>query len=140
MNYQNELDDLKKYALSRLDSKRFPNDIHTFKPLVCATCGFVPLELTIEHHSGSKKGNFRGVIIGECTQCGELNRIFSFTGSHRWQTRQEKPACKCGNATFLLGECERIEGDDGMAGFFDEGVVVGKCLKCGRNQVFVATD
>ena len=34
----------------------------------------------------------------------------------------------------------RIEGDEGVMGFFDEGVVVGKCSNCGRNRVFVHTD
>jgi hypothetical protein len=27
-----------------------------------------------------------------------------------------------------------------LSGFFDEGVVVGKCSECGRNRVIVYTD
>ena len=40
----------------------------------------------------------------------------------------------------LFAECERIERDDGMMGFFDEGVVVGKCAQCGQNRALVHTD
>jgi hypothetical protein len=41
--------------------------------------------------------------------------VFSFTGGHRKRLREEKPAsCGCGNASFLVGECERIEGDEGV--------------------------
>jgi hypothetical protein len=54
--------------------------------------------------------------------------------------REEKPACECGNITFIVGECERIEGNEGVMGFFDEGVVVGKCSRCGRMRAFVYTD
>jgi hypothetical protein len=39
-----------------------------------------------------------------------------------------------------VAEYERIERDDGMIGFFDEGVVVGKCSRCGRNRALVYTD
>jgi hypothetical protein len=41
---------------------------------------------------------------------------------------------------FVVCECERFEGDEGVFGFFDEGVVVGKCLECGCNRVMVYTD
>jgi hypothetical protein len=36
--------------------------------------------------------------------------------------------------------CERIEGEEGIPGFFDEGVIVGKCILCNRNMAFVFTD
>jgi hypothetical protein len=39
-----------------------------------------------------------------------------------------------------VGECERIEGDEGLMGFFDEGVVAGMCAQCQRNRVLVETD
>jgi hypothetical protein len=54
--------------------------------------------------------------------------------------RDEKPKCKCGHEQFYVGECERIERDEGVMGFVDEGVVVGKCFRCGRNRAFVYTD
>ena len=80
------------------------------------------------------------MITGRCSLCGETVRVLSFTGAHRTFVREEKPVCKCGSALFLVGECERIEREDGLLGFFDEGVVVGKCAKCGRNRAFVCTD
>jgi hypothetical protein len=96
--------------------------------------------LTIEHHTGSRKGDFKGVILGLCSGCGGEERIFSFTGKHRKRTRQEKPTCTCGNTRFWVAMVERIEGNEGLPGFFDEGVIAGQCSQCGRNQVFVYTD
>jgi hypothetical protein len=66
--------------------------------------------------------------------------VFSFTGHHRKRLRDERPACTCGKTSFLAGECERIEREDGMMGFFDEGVVVAKCSHCGLNRALVYTD
>jgi hypothetical protein len=54
--------------------------------------------------------------------------------------RKEKPVCECGNTHFLVAICERIEGEEGLAGFFDEGVIVGQCSRCSRNRAFVYTD
>jgi len=140
MNNHYDLSDLERYAGKCIDAHRYPNDVHKFTAKRCPACGVVPFELTIEHHSGSKKKNFRGVIFGECTQCKSKGRIFSFTGDHRTPEREEKPVCKCGGVLFVVGECERIERDEGLLGFFDEGVVVGKCIECGRNRAFVFTD
>jgi hypothetical protein len=140
MKHQTALSDLEAFARKRIAAHRYPNDYHRFTLARCPACGVVPLELTIEHHTGSKKGNFRGVIMAQCSECGGQHRIFSFTGKHRERLREEKPVCKCGNTRFLVGECERIERDEGVLGFFDEGVVVGKCSECGRNRALVYTD
>jgi hypothetical protein len=106
----------------------------------CSTCGIVPLTLTVEEHTGSKRGNFRGVIDGQCSQCGNREQIFSFTGPHREPERVLEPRCRCGHGEFLVAECERIERDEGLPGFFDEGVVVGQCARCGRHRTIVFTD
>jgi len=140
MTHRNSLSDLEAYARKRIAAHRYPNDAHFFTPARCHTCGVVPLKLTIEHHTGSRKGNFKGVIWAQCSVCENRERIFSFTGKHRKPEREVEPVCKCGNAHFLVGECERIERDEGLMGFFDEGVVVGKCSACGRNQALVYTD
>ena len=66
--------------------------------------------------------------------------FLSFTGDHRRCEREERPVCECGSVHFLVGECERIEGEEGMLGFFDEGVVVGQCLTCGCTRAFVYID
>jgi len=134
------LSDLEAFARKRIAAHHYPDDYHSFRLFKCDTCGMVAFEITIEHHTGSKKGDFKGVIWGECTKCGNRKRLLSFTGEHRERLREEKPACECGNRSFIVGECERIEGDEGVMGFFDEGVVVGKCCRCGRNRAFVYTD
>jgi hypothetical protein len=131
---------LEVYAKKLLNAEQYSNDLHLFTLFKCAECGVVPFELTIEHHSGSKQGDFKGKISGNCLECGSKKQLFSFTGNHRKPIREEKPQCECGNDGFITGECERIEGDEGLMGFFDEGVVVGKCSVCGKNQAIAFTD
>jgi hypothetical protein len=137
---QHTLSELERYARDRIAADRYPNDAHFFRPYTCDTCGVVPFKLTLEHHTGSKRGDFKGVIWGDCTVCGARKRVFSFTGTHRKPLREEKPTCACGHAAFVVAELERIERDDGMMGFFDEGVVVGKCAHCGQNRALAHTD
>jgi hypothetical protein len=132
--------DLERYARKCIAAHDYPTDYHRFRLLGCSSCGAVPLALTIEHHTGSTKGDFKGLILGRCSECGSQERIFSFTGAHRRRLRDETPACQCGSAYYLVAECERIEGDEGLPGFFDEGVVVGRCSQCGRNRALVYTD
>jgi len=139
MMTQNDIQDLQAFAGKQIAADRYPDDTHSFKIARCEHCGTVPLTLTIEHHSGSQKNNFRGVIWAQC-ECGRKERIFSFTGDHRKPERDETPTCRCGCKWFLVCECERFEGEGGLFGFFDEGVVVGKCSQCGRNRVMVFTD
>lgn len=132
--------DLEAYAKKRIHAERYLDDYHHFKVFRCQACDALPLELTIEHHTGARKGDFKGVIFGRCSACGTEGKIFSYTGSHRKPERNEVPACACGSKQFIVGECERIERDEGILGFFDEGVVVGKCAQCGRKRVLVYTD
>lgn len=140
MNHDSSLSELEAFARKRIAAHRYADDFHFFTPYKCDTCGIVPFELTVEHHSGSKKGDFKGVIFGLCTECGGKKRLFSFTGKHRERTREEKPKCTCGNEYYVVGECERIEREEGIMGFFDEGVVVGMCSRCGRKRAIVYTD
>jgi hypothetical protein len=140
MAHQTDLSELRAFAEKRIAAERYPNDYHFFTPYTCDECGVVPLQLTIEHHTGSKKGNFRGVIHSLCLRCGSSKQAFSFTGAQRKRLREEKPACKCGHKGFLVAKCERIEGDEGMMGFFDEGVIVGQCSACGKIRAFVYID
>jgi len=140
MPHKISLLDLENFAKEEIAADQYPNDYHLFHPFACDACGIVPFTLTIEHHTGSSKGNFKGVIRGTCPECGVQKSLLSFTGRHREPEWTETPACACGNDRFVAGELERIEGDDGMMGFFDEGVVVGQCTQCGKNRVFVQTD
>ena len=131
---------LEAYARQRINASRYPNDVHIFALSRCEDCGLAPFEVTVIHHTGSRRGDFKGVILGDCADCGRSKRILSYTGSHRKPLREEKPECACGSRQFYVGECERIERDEGLPGFFDEGVVVGQCAHCGRNRALAHTD
>ena len=140
MSQQSVADKPKTYAEKALRAEKYVQDYHLFKMFACDTCGPVPMTLEIEPHTGSKRQDFKGIIRGTCSQCGVTKQVFSFTGGHRRKIRVERPHCTCGNDTFYVGECERIEGDEGVFGFFDEGVVVGQCAVCGKDQIFFFTD
>ncbi|MHC1731344.1 MAG: hypothetical protein AB9888_04785 [Bacteroidales bacterium] len=131
---------LEEFAMDSINSRGYPDAIHTFIIYTCISCGSNVFRLTVEHHTGSAEGNFRGIILGECSACGYLMRLFTFTGEHRKHMKNEWPECDCGNRNFLSGQCERIEGEMGIPGFFDEGVIVGRCASCHRNRVIVYTD
>lgn len=134
------LSELEDFAKQCINSKNYPDNYHNFTLYTCNSCRSSTFKLTIEHHTGSEEWNFRGIIWGECAECGYLMRLFTFTGTHREKLREVKPVCECGSRIFLSGQCERIEGENGIPGFFDEGVIVGKCTSCKRNQTFVHTD
>lgn len=140
MKYSELTRELEDFAGESIRCYNYPEDYHNFTLFKCNSCRSSTFKLTLEHHSGSEEWNFRGIIWGECSECGYLMRLFTFTGEHREKIRQERPACDCGNWIFLAGECERIEGKQGIPGFFDEGVIVGKCTSCNRNKALVFFD
>jgi hypothetical protein len=140
MNRTPPLSELGKFARKCIAAGDYPADHHPFTPFRCSMCGFVPFALTIEHHTGSRKGDFKGAIFGRCSSCGVEQRLFSLTGTHREPLREEKPVCECGSTRFWVAMVERIEGDQGLSGFFDEGVIVGECSQCGKRVAFVYTD
>ena len=132
--------ELSDFSREKLNSKDYPDYIHNFTLFECSSCKSSVFRLTLEHHTGSEECNFRGVIWGTCKACGYLMRLFTFTGNHRERQREERPECECGNRSFLSGQCERIEGEKGIPGFFDEGVIVGKCDECGCKKSIVFYD
>jgi len=134
------LSELEDFAMECINSRNYPEDFHNFILFRCSSCKSSAFKLTIEHHTGSEEWNFKGIIWGECADCGYLMRLFTFTGNHRERLRDERPECECGNRIFITGQCERIEGEQGIPGFFDEGVVVGRCTQCKRNKALVYTD
>ena len=131
---------LEDFAKECIRSNNYPEHDHNFIMFSCNSCKSSAFKLTIEHHTGSEDWNFRGIIWGECSECGYLMRLFTFTGEHREKIREERPECDCGNRTFLAGECDRTEGEHGIPGFFDEGVIAGKCTSCNRNKAIVFID
>jgi hypothetical protein len=134
------LEDLERFAREKIAADEYPGDSHPFEVFACDGCGETALSLTVEHHTGSTDGDFKGIIYGECSRCGNRQRLLSYTGRHRERLREETPQCECAGTRLLVAMCERYEGDGGIPGFFDEGVVVGKCLACGKNRVVVYTD
>lgn len=134
------ISELEEFAKQCINSQAYPNDEHRFLLYQCTSCRSLEIKFTIEHHTGSEKWSFKGIIRGECSVCGYLLQLFTFTGEHRKLLKIEHHVCDCGNNNFIVGQCERYEGEHGIPGFFDEGVVVGKCLKCNRNNTFVFID
>ncbi len=140
MNRYEVSSELEEFAMQCINSTNYPEDDHKFSLFFCKSCGSPALKVTIEHHTGSENWSFRGIIWGECAECRYLMRLFTFTGDHRKMIREERPECDCGNRTFNSGLCERIEGEKGIPGFFDEGVIVGKCITCKMKRIFVNID
>jgi len=140
MSQPGTLPELDDFARQCIHSQDHPEDIHHFNLFFCGECKSAALRLTIEHHTGSEEWDFKGIVWGECSGCGYLNRLFTFTGDSRQPFREERPVCECGGRDFSVGLCERTEGEQGIPGFFDEGVMVGKCILCNRNRAFVYTD
>lgn len=134
------LSELEDYARQCINSHEYPNDDHRYTLYTCSSCKKSTFRLCIEHHTGSGDGDFKGIIWGTCASCGYIMRLFTFTGSHRKKLFEDRPACECGSKVFSVALCERYEGEEGIPGFFDEGVIVGKCVACGLNRVFVYTD
>ena len=140
MEQPGSISELEDFAGQCIHSQNHPGDIHRFTLFSCRECGSETLRPALEHHTGSETYDFKGIVWGECTRCGYLNRLFTFTGESRRALREEHPVCECGSREFITGMCERIEGEEGIPGFFDEGVIVGKCIRCSRNRIFAFTD
>lgn len=130
---------LRTFAEEKINAAGYSDAVYVFTPKTCLTCEAAAFRLTVEHHTSSQAGNFRGKITGRCGGCGAEQSILTFTGSHRRPTHQEKPVCPCGHSEFITAELERHERED-FGLFFDEGILVGACTGCGRQQVIVFTD
>jgi hypothetical protein len=140
MEQSSSIATLEDFARECINSGAYPDDYHIFSLFTCSSCRSEVFRLTIEYHTGSEDWDFKGIIWGECTTCGYIMRLFTYTGESRQKLREERPSCSCGNRDFIAGLCERIEGEQGIPGFFDEGVVAGRCTGCNTNRAFVYTD
>ena len=98
------------------------------------------MQITVEHHTGSKRNKFRGKIYTLCSQCRGHKCALSFTGDHRKIEESDTLNCSCGKDQFYAAQLERYEGGDGLFGFFDEGVVVSQCAYCDKQKIVVLTD
>lgn len=140
MNEPPSLAELEDYAMQCLHAQNYPYDLHRFTLFSCSECRGTCFRVSIEHHTGSSDQNFRGIIWGECAKCGRICQMFTYTGEHRKPKKNEMPECDCGSRKFFVGQCERIEGEKGLTGFFDEGVIAGKCCICSLNKVLAFYD
>ena len=132
--------ELEAFARKSIGADAYPESRHTFDVYACEACGGSAFEVTVEPHTGSEDYDFRGIVFGECAQCGRPRRLLTYTGEHRQPLRRDAVRCECGNAQFVVALCERYEGDDGIPGFFDEGLVAGRCTRCGKSRIIVVTD
>lgn len=140
MESTSSMSDLEDYAMDCIHARDYPDDDHLYRQLTCDSCGQSSFRVTIEHHTGSEEWDFKGIIWGNCTICGKIVRLFTYTADHRRLLKEERPECECSARIFSVALCERTEGEKGLKGFFDEGVIVGKCTSCRRNRVFAFTD
>jgi hypothetical protein len=104
MKEPDSLSELEDFAKETINSRNHPNDYHHFSLYTCNSCKSSAIKLTIEHHSGSEEWNFKGITWGECADCGYLERLITFTGSHREKLRDERPVCECGSRIFMAGQ------------------------------------
>ena len=138
--FSNDSGDLHHFALDCLHAADRPSCSHPYTALPCDTCGAEAWEVAVEHHTGSKATDFRGVVYGLCTRCRETAVLFAFSGPHRRPVLTEYLVCPCGTATVSVGMCEREAGAHGTPGGKNAGVLVDKCTACARNAVVVWTD
>lgn len=132
--------ELAQFARECLGERDGSQEHYTFRVFGCSTCDGQVFVLNVEHHTGSEINDFRGVIRGHCVACSEVARLYTLTGEHRQPVGEDAVVCNCGSDHFIAAECERFEGEEGLPGFFDEGVVVTYCVECGENSRLVMVD
>ena len=134
------VDELRRFVLEALRADAYPTDHHHLRLFRCSECGLAPQAVTVKHHKRSQPRDFRGVIAAACEGCGGEATVFSYTALEPEPEREERLRCECGAGYFWLMIGDRIEGDDGLPGFFDEGVVAARCARCARQQIVVYYD
>jgi hypothetical protein len=137
--------DIEDYAKEQINAAAYPDDIHQCSLFHCSTCQRVmPFSLRIsysEAFDGKRPAyDFAGTVYGTCSKCGQELVLLSIRLDNHAEEEQEHPVCICGSDTFILCMCDRYEGPSGLQGFFDEGVLVGKCETCGAFKTFLYTD
>lgn len=100
-------------------------------------CGGMTFYTIVEPDLAARRGRFNGRVLATCEECGDRSLFLSVLPQHPDTGGQvaEVLACECGNHTFHLGMGELF--DDG---FFDMGLVVGRCTNCLQPRVVVETD
>jgi hypothetical protein len=131
---------LEAFCRDQIRADLYPSDHHPFTLFACERCGLGPYRVDVTEHEGSERGDFHGVVAGTCRSCGATETLFSCTREAPIVTGHSQVRCECGGEWFWVGLLERYEGEEGLPGFFDEGVVAGQCALCGQNRAVVFTD
>jgi hypothetical protein len=137
--------DLEEYAKEQINAAAYPADDHRCYVYPCSNCNKVVLfKVRISYSVACDEArpayDFAGTVYGTCIQCNQEQKLFSIQRGNYPEEEQEYHVCSCGSDAFILCMCERYEGLSGLAGFFDEGVLVGKCETCGTPKTFLYTD
>ena len=137
--------ELEEYAKNQINAAAYADDVHTCNHFECGHCNeVVPFTLRISYSDACDDArpaqDFAGTVYGTCGKCGSTDSLFGIIRGRFPETEQEHPVCSCGSDSFFLCMCERYEGAYGLQGFFDEGVIVGKCSTCGILRTFLYTD
>jgi hypothetical protein len=138
-------EDIEEYARGQINAAAYSDDIHRCYLFHCNACQrVVPFSLRISYSEACSDGrpayDFAGTVFGTCTHCNQEQILLSIKVDDFEEDEQEYPVCSCGSDTFVLCMCDRYEGPSGLEGFFDEGVLVGKCETCGTHRTFLYTD
>jgi hypothetical protein len=137
--------DLEDYAREKINAAAYPDDDHRCFLYSCNNCKqVVPFSIRISYSVACDETrpayDFAGTVYGTCIQCNQEQKLFGITVNNYPEEEQDHPICSCGSDAFILCMCERYEGPSGLTGFFDEGVLVGKCETCGTLKTFLYTD
>lgn len=138
-------ENLEDYAKSAINASAYPDDIHRCSLFRCQQCErVVPFMIQISYSDACDEArpalDFAGTVIGTCSECGLVQILFSIKRGEYPEVEQDQPICSCGSNSYILCLCERYEGAYGLQGFFDEGVIAGKCGTCGSHRTFLFTD
>lgn len=137
--------DLEEYAKKQINASAYSDDIHICNQFRCKQCAdIVPFSLLISYSEACDNmrpaQDFAGTVHSTCSKCGSKGVVLCIKRGEYSEVEQEIPRCSCGSDTFFLSMCERYEGAYGLEGFFDEGVLVGKCSRCGNLKTFLFID
>ncbi|MBD3408551.1 MAG: hypothetical protein GF411_20675 [Candidatus Lokiarchaeota archaeon] len=135
--------DLIRYARDSIEASTHQNDMHPFSFYNCEVCNKSrPFELVIRYDTEESIlpiQSLVGHIQGRCGVCGKTTLLLSNTEDDDTE-RSIRPTCACGNNQFVVGMCERIQGEKGIPGLFEKRVIVAKCSKCKNIQTIAYTE
>jgi hypothetical protein len=140
---------VRDHAETVLRAAEYPEARHDFRPWRCE-CGNPVVRVLLRHQRASASRDFAGEIHATCASCARgwigLGRVRRDPAAPiaEWPRtlppaeaeREERPTCRCGDQTFHVATCDRIE----RGGFFDEGAVVAGCARCGEPRALAEYD